>query len=137
MPTYEYLCPKGHVFDVFQKMSDPPKAKCPKCGKAAARQMVPGMGFLLKGEGFYITDNRPESYKKEASSDAVPGTTHESKGSGAKEKESGGKEAAKPDDGAKKDSGVKETGHRESSSAKKESGSKNSSRRSGGRKGGE
>ena len=32
MPTYEYHCPKGHIFDVFQKMSDPAGAKCPECG---------------------------------------------------------------------------------------------------------
>jgi putative FmdB family regulatory protein len=66
MPTYEYRCPKGHRFDVFQKMSDPPGASCPECGKAAERMIVPGAGFLFKGEGFYITDYRSEDYKKKA-----------------------------------------------------------------------
>lgn len=64
MPTYEYRCPKGHRFDVFQKMSDPPEAKCPTCGKPAERLIVPGAGFLFKGEGFYITDYRSDEYKK-------------------------------------------------------------------------
>jgi putative FmdB family regulatory protein len=64
MPTYEYRCPKGHTFDVFQKMSDPPVAKCPTCGKPGERMIVPGAGFLFKGEGFYITDYRSDDYKK-------------------------------------------------------------------------
>lgn len=64
MPTYEYRCPKGHRFDVFQKMSDPPVAQCPTCGKPAERLIVPGAGFLFKGEGFYITDYRSDAYKK-------------------------------------------------------------------------
>ena len=42
MPTYEYHCPKGHVFDVFQKMSDPLGATCPECGSDAERIIVPG-----------------------------------------------------------------------------------------------
>ena len=132
MPTYEYRCPKGHVFDVFQKMSDPPKAKCPLCGKAGVRQMVPGAGFLLKGEGFYITDNRPDSYKKDASSDAIPGTTFEGTGGGAKKttETGGGRESAAKDDGGAK-AGSSEGG-------KKESGSKGgSTKRRGGKKGGE
>jgi putative FmdB family regulatory protein len=56
MPTYEYLCPEGHTFDVFQKMSDKPRAKCPKCGRMATRQISGGAGLVFKGSGFYITD---------------------------------------------------------------------------------
>src|SRR5207253_1434372 len=69
MPTYEYRCPKGHTFDVFQKMSDPPVAKCPTCGKKAERMIVPGAGFLFKGDGFYITDYRSDDYKKQKASE--------------------------------------------------------------------
>jgi putative FmdB family regulatory protein len=56
MPTYEYQCPDGHVFDKFQKISDKPRAKCPVCGKAAVRKISGGAGLLFKGSGFYITD---------------------------------------------------------------------------------
>lgn len=66
MPTYEYRCPEGHTFDLFQKMSDEPGADCPECGAAAERQFSAGAGFLFKGEGFYITDYRSEGYKKAA-----------------------------------------------------------------------
>ena len=56
MPTYEYQCPEGHVFDKFQKMTDKPRAKCPVCGKTAARKISGGAGLVFKGSGFYITD---------------------------------------------------------------------------------
>jgi putative FmdB family regulatory protein len=56
MPTYEYQCPEGHVFDKFQKMTDKPRAKCPVCGKMATRKISGGAGLVFKGSGFYITD---------------------------------------------------------------------------------
>src|SRR5689334_13250354 len=56
MPTYEYQCPEGHVFDKFQKMTDKPRAKCPICGKPAVRKISGGAGLVFKGSGFYITD---------------------------------------------------------------------------------
>ena len=56
MPTYEYQCPEGHVFDKFQKMTDKPRARCPTCGKAATRKISGGSALVFKGSGFYITD---------------------------------------------------------------------------------
>ena len=56
MPTYEYRCPDGHTFELFQKMTDKPRAKCPTCGKMASRQISGGAGLVFKGSGFYITD---------------------------------------------------------------------------------
>lgn len=56
MPTYEYRCPEGHTFELFQKMSDKPRAKCPTCGKMAERKISAGAGLVFKGSGFYITD---------------------------------------------------------------------------------
>lgn len=56
MPTYEYGCPNGHEFELFQKMTDKPRAKCPTCGAAAQRRISGGAGLVFKGSGFYITD---------------------------------------------------------------------------------
>ena len=56
MPTYEYRCPEGHTFDLFQKISEKPRAKCPTCGRLATRQISGGAGLVFKGSGFYITD---------------------------------------------------------------------------------
>jgi putative FmdB family regulatory protein len=56
MPTYEYVCPAGHEFEKFQKMSDSPRVKCPACGRIASRRISGGAGLVFKGSGFYITD---------------------------------------------------------------------------------
>jgi putative FmdB family regulatory protein len=56
MPTYEYQCPDGHLFEKFQKMSEKPRARCPVCGKAATRKISGGHGLVFRGSGFYITD---------------------------------------------------------------------------------
>lgn len=56
MPTYEYECPAGHVFEKLQKMTERPRAKCPVCGKPATRKISGGAGLVFRGSGFYITD---------------------------------------------------------------------------------
>jgi putative FmdB family regulatory protein len=86
MPTYEYRCPEGHTFDLFQRMSDDPVADCPECGAAAERILSGGGGLLFKGEGFYITDYRSDSYKKAAKKDSGGGESS----AGASKGDSGG-----------------------------------------------
>ncbi len=56
MPTYEYRCPKGHEFEVVQRINDRPRTKCPKCGRISVRQLSGGAALIFKGSGFYITD---------------------------------------------------------------------------------
>jgi putative FmdB family regulatory protein len=56
MPTYEYRCANGHEFEVFQRISDKPRTKCPECGARATRTISGGAGLIFKGSGFYITD---------------------------------------------------------------------------------
>ncbi|HSW28344.1 MAG TPA: zinc ribbon domain-containing protein [Longimicrobiales bacterium] len=70
MPTYEYRCPRGHHFEVFQRISEKPEAACPQCGEPGLRQISGGAGFLFKGGGFYATDYRSADYKKQASSES-------------------------------------------------------------------
>ena len=92
MPTYEYRCPEGHAFERFQRISEDPVADCPECGAAAERVISGGAGFLLKGEGFYITDYRSEEYKKKASAEKEksPGSA----GSGGSKQSSGSEAGA-------------------------------------------
>ncbi len=71
MPTYEYRCPRGHHFEVFQRISEKPEATCPECGEPGQRLISAGAGFLFKGDGFYTTDYRSADYKKKASSEGA------------------------------------------------------------------
>lgn len=72
MPNYDYKCDScGHVFEVFQKMSDDKLTDCPQagCGGPVRRLLGTGGAVIFKGSGFYQTDYRSESYKKGASAD--------------------------------------------------------------------
>lgn len=93
MPTYEFVCPKGHHFDKFyRKMSDSVgELPCPVCGEVAARQISGGAGLVFKGSGFYITDYGKDGKKGMS----PPPATSNSESGGSKAPNQG--EAAKSD----------------------------------------
>jgi putative FmdB family regulatory protein len=56
MPLYEYECEAcGHRFETIQRFSDPPIARCPKCG-GVVRKLQSAPAIQFKGSGWYITD---------------------------------------------------------------------------------
>jgi putative FmdB family regulatory protein len=56
VPIYEYQCDKcGEVFEVFQKLSDPPP-KSHSCGSRKVHRIMSRTSFILKGTGWYLTD---------------------------------------------------------------------------------
>lgn len=66
MPTYEYKCDNCNKnFELVQRITAKPIRKCPSCGAKVRRLFGPGGGIIFKGAGFYATDYRSESYKKE------------------------------------------------------------------------
>jgi putative FmdB family regulatory protein len=56
MPIYEYRCPNGHTFEVFQRMSDPPSSACEVCGASPVEKVLFPVAVHFKGSGFYSTD---------------------------------------------------------------------------------
>jgi len=82
MPTYEYECPHcQHKFELFQKMTDQPLEKCPKCHKKVRRLIGSGSGIIFKGSGFYATDYRKKSHTETTASKPVADTCpHAKKG---------------------------------------------------------
>jgi putative FmdB family regulatory protein len=69
VPIYEYRCPNGHVFELFQRMGDPPPDKCEVCGEGPVERVLYPVAVHFKGSGFYSTDYGRGSRKKEPSTD--------------------------------------------------------------------
>src|SRR6185295_4074755 len=92
MPTYDYVCDAcGHEFELFQSIKDNPKKKCSECGKQKLRRKFGiGAAVMFKGSGFYTTDYRSDSYKKQASAE-------QTSASGSSESKSETKSESKPE----------------------------------------
>ena len=56
MPIYEYRCPNGHTFELFQRMTDPPAETCVTCGAGPVEKLLFPVAVHFKGSGFYSTD---------------------------------------------------------------------------------
>jgi putative FmdB family regulatory protein len=79
MPTYEYECEVcDDTFEVYQSIKAEPIKKCPKCGGHVRRLISAGVGVIFKGSGFYSTDYRSESYKKDEKKDKDFGSSSSS-----------------------------------------------------------
>ena len=68
MPIYEFRCPDGHQFELFQRMSDPPPEVCELCGKGPLTKVLHPVPIHFKGSGFYSTDYGRGGRKKEKES---------------------------------------------------------------------
>jgi putative FmdB family regulatory protein len=65
MPFYEYECQSCKFYaEVMQKISDPPLAKCPSCGKRTMKKLISAPVFRLKGSGWYETDFKSDKEGK-------------------------------------------------------------------------
>jgi len=70
VPIYEYKCPNGHHFEVFQKMADDPPEVCETCGEGPVQRVLYPVAVHFKGSGFYSTDyGRRGARKAEPSRD--------------------------------------------------------------------
>jgi putative FmdB family regulatory protein len=103
MPTYEYQCQNcGYEFELFQQMTASVKKKCPECEKLKLKRLIgSGSAVVFKGSGFYETDYRSNSYKKDAKAE---------------------KESSNPkEDSTKKDSTKKDSSKKDSKKPKEKS----------------
>ena len=84
MPTYDYACRScGHSFEQFQSIKAAPLTTCPNCAaEALARLLGTGAGIVFKGDGFYTTDYRSESYTSGAKADTSTSSSSASDGGG-------------------------------------------------------
>jgi putative FmdB family regulatory protein len=99
MPTYEYECPRcPRIFEVKQRITEPALETCERCGGPIHR-LLSAAPFILKGEGWYVTDYPSESRKK-----AKESTSSESASKESTPKESASKESASKGDGGSAES---------------------------------
>ena len=105
MPTYEYECDACHrVFEIRQRITEEPLTTCEVCG-GTVRRLLSAAPFILKGEGWYVTDYPSESRKKALKSEKSSSSasdTPAAKSDGAKS--DGAKSDGAKSDGAKSDS---------------------------------
>jgi putative FmdB family regulatory protein len=69
VPTYEYRCPNGHLFERFQSMSASAPEKCDVCGAAPVELVLYPVAVHYKGSGFYSTDYGKGRAKKDGGSE--------------------------------------------------------------------
>ncbi len=71
MPLYEYKCSKcGAVFEVLQKINEPPLKKCIRCQGAVIKLLSPP-ALQFKGNGWYVTDYASKGKKAPSSEDTA------------------------------------------------------------------
>jgi putative FmdB family regulatory protein len=73
VPIYEYRCPQGHLFELFQRISDPPPKVCEVCGQEPVERVLYPVAVHFKGSGFYSTDYGRGARKKEKEAAASDG----------------------------------------------------------------
>ncbi len=85
MPTYEYRCPEGHLFEVFKSINAPAPETCPICGKSPLEVVLHPVAVHFKGSGFYSTDYGKGSRRRgESGKDGDGGGSSEKSDSGDK-----------------------------------------------------
>ena len=98
MPTYEYECRKcRRVFEIRQRISEPALTVCDVCG-GEVRRLLSAAPFILKGEGWYVTDYPSESRKQALQSEKTSSEKAPDKDK-ASDKPAADKPAAKSTDG--------------------------------------
>ena len=104
MPIYEYQCEKCGTFEITQRITEKPLAKCPTC-KSKVKKLISNTSFQLKGTGWYITDyarkgkdaangksdSKPSESKSESKSETKTDSKSESSSSSTK---SGGEKSS-------------------------------------------
>ena len=76
MPTYDYLCPNGHRFEVIHSVIADGPSICPICGAAPVRKAFTAPTIHFKGTGWAKKDrsSTARSSTHAASPDGAPGS---------------------------------------------------------------
>jgi putative FmdB family regulatory protein len=89
VPIYEFKCPEGHVFELFQRMTDAPPDVCAVCSAGPVQKVLYPVAVHFKGSGFYSTDYGRSRKRESKDAEAAPAKSDE----GAKKEEKKAKPA--------------------------------------------
>ena len=85
MPIYRYECTDcGTVFRVFHRNGNSDPVECTHCNSQITKQLLPRIGVIYKGDGYYRTDYQN---KKQTSSDKTKENKKQTSSDKTKEKE--------------------------------------------------
>jgi putative FmdB family regulatory protein len=95
VPTYEYQCDKcRQIFEIRQRISEPALTVHDGCGGPVHR-LLSAAPFILKGEGWYVTDYPSEARKKAKESEkSATSSSGETKPAASTDTKGDGKSAA-------------------------------------------
>lgn len=80
MPTYDYLCPSGHRFEVIHSVIADGPASCPVCGASPVRKAFTAPTIHFRGSGWAKKDR--SSTSRASSTSATSSDSASSSGSG-------------------------------------------------------
>ena len=124
MPIYEYRCPKGHTFEIFQRFADAPIEVCQECGAGPVEKILFPVAVHFKGSGFYATDYGRAGRKPGKDGDGGSSESGSSGDSAGKAEKAASSDKASGDKGSSdKGSGDKGSGDKGSGGDKKSGGS--------------
>jgi putative FmdB family regulatory protein len=98
VPIYEYKCPNGHVFELFQRFADAPAEVCEVCGASPVVKVLYPAAVHFKGSGFYTTDYAKAGKKRggDSSSSSSDGGSSSSDGGSSSSTEKAPAKTEKP-----------------------------------------
>lgn len=124
MPIYEYRCPKGHTFEIFQRFADAPIEVCQECGAGPVEKILFPVAVHFKGSGFYATDYGRAGRKPGKDGDGGSDSSSSGDSGGKAEKAASGEKGSGGSIGlGDKSSGDKSSGDKSSGGDKKTGGS--------------
>jgi putative FmdB family regulatory protein len=94
MPTYDYLCPNGHRFEVIHGVTADGPSACPICGASPVRKAISAPSIVFKGSGWAKKDrsttSKPAAASAKTSEASGSSGSPSSEGSGSSSSDAGG-----------------------------------------------
>jgi putative FmdB family regulatory protein len=76
MPFYRYECANcSNEFRVLRRNDEEDSVSCPHCGSVKTKRLLPRIGVIYKGKGYYSTDYRKTRSDSGSHSEATESTS--------------------------------------------------------------